>query len=137
MELQFTPIPLQFGCHSICKASRLRHKVGLPDILDASRHSKRVIYQGQNLTSPDQAFGENDAMSGAREASLKLGSGHSNTSSGYSKRLQANSIWHDYGHLLVKEISKPLIDNLKLLSDSPHQELMSVADAPTIGLYQQ
>lgn len=76
-------------------------------------------------------------MTGAQDSLPDLSSGHNDQSSGYNNRLQDNSTWHDYGRLLVKEISKPLIDNLKLLSDSLHQELMSVADAPTIGVYQQ
>lgn len=74
------------------------------------------LLPGQNLPISDQAVGESDVMSGAQEALLELCSGHSNASSGYSK---------------------PLIYNLKPLSDSLRQELMSVADASTAGLYQQ
>lgn len=83
-------------------------------ILVSSGHGKGTVYHlpGQNLPTPDQAFGY----------------GHNDQSSGRSDRLQSNSARHEDGHLLVKGLNKPLIDNIELLPDTLRQELMSVAE---------
>jgi len=99
-------------------------------ILESSGHGKGTVYHlpGHNLPTPDQAFGDSDFMSGAQDSPSDVSSGHSGLSSGHNERLQANSARHEDGHLLVKGLNKPLIDNLKLLPDNLRQELMSVAE---------
>ncbi|HEX5364789.1 MAG TPA: hypothetical protein VFW59_11015, partial [Gallionella sp.] len=99
-------------------------------VLESSGHGKGTVYHlpGQNLPTPDQAFGESDVISGAPGASSESSSGHNDMSSGHNERLQSNSSRHDDGHLLVKGLNKPLIDNLKLLPEALRQELMSVAE---------
>jgi len=99
-------------------------------ILESSGHGKGTVYHlpGQNLPTPDQAFGDNDFMSGAQDLKLDSSSGHNDPSPGYSDRLQSNSARHEDGHLLVKGLNKPLIDNIELLPDTLRQELMSVAE---------
>lgn len=99
-------------------------------ILESSGHGKGTVYHlpGHNLPTPDQAFGDSDFMSGAQGLPSDVSSGHNNMSSGHNEPLQANSARHEDGHLLVKGLNKPLIDNLKLLPDNLRQELMSVAE---------
>lgn len=119
MELQFTPIPLQFG------------------FCDSSSHSRRIDLPGLLLPTRDQTFGDNDAMSGAQGDSTVWDSGHNDMSSGYNERLQANLFRHGDEHLLAEVLNKSLKDNRKLLPASLRQALMSVARATTTGVYQQ
>lgn len=99
-------------------------------ILESSGHGRGTVYHlpGQNLPTPDQAFGEGDAMSGAQFAPSAPSSGHNAPSSGHNDRLQSNATRHEDGYLMVKGLNKPLIDNLKLLPEALRQELMSVAE---------
>lgn len=105
-------------------------RLGKMGILESSGHGKGTVYHlpGQNLPTPDQAFGESDVMSGAQDFSMGSSSGHNDTSSGHNDRLQSNSSRHEDGHLEVKGLNKPLIDNLNILPESLRQELMSVAE---------
>lgn len=82
-----------------------------------------------------EAFGDNDAMSGAQGDSTTLSFGHNDMSSGYNEWLQANLFRHGDGHLLAKVLNKSLKDNRKLLPDSLRQALMSVARATTASAY--
>jgi len=138
MELQFTPIPLQFISQYVAEIfTEHAHDLTLAfqrlvksDILESSGHGKGTVYHlpGQNLPTPDQAFGDGSVMSGAQDSSSDLSSGHNDLSSGHNDRLQSNSARHERGHLLVKGLNKPLIDNIELLPDTLRQELMSVAE---------
>ena len=74
-----------------------------------------------------EALPEIDVMSGAQDLPSEHSSGHNGTSSGHNDRLQSNTARHEDGHLAVKGLNKPLIDNLKMLPEALRQELMSVA----------
>ncbi|MDD4913202.1 MAG: putative DNA binding domain-containing protein [Sideroxydans sp.] len=100
------------------------------EILESSGHGKGTVYHlpGQNLPTPDQAFGDGSFMSGAQDSPSDLSSGHNDLSSGHNDCIQPKSARHEDGHLLVKGLNKPLIDNIALLPDTLRQELMSVAE---------
>jgi ATP-dependent DNA helicase RecG len=88
--------------HDLTLAFQHLMKEGL---LESHGHGRGTVYHlpGQSLPSADQAFPQSVVISQANNSA-------SDTSLGHNER-------HPMGWLTIKGLSKPLIDNLSLLSD--------------------
>ena len=76
---------------------------------------------GQSLPSADQAFSQSVVISIADK-------GTSDTSLGYNDDRLGHNERHPLGWLAIEGLSKPLIDNLNLVSDDIENTLMSQAE---------
>ena len=105
--------------HDLTLAFQRLMKAGL---LVSDGHGRGTVYHlpGQSLPSADQTFSESPVMSLATIGASDISWGHNGTSWVHNER-------HDLGWLMVKELAKPLIDNLNLLSENISSTLMGQA----------
>ena len=106
--------------HDLTLAFQHLMKEGL---LESHGRGRGTVYHlpGQSLPSADQAFSQSVVISIADK-------GTSDTSLGYNDDRLGHNERHPLGWLAIEGLSKPLIDNLNLVSDDIENTLMSQAE---------
>ncbi len=92
------------------------------ELLESNGRGRGTVYHlpGQKLPSVDQIFSESSVMTLAENGTRVISLGHNTESLGHSR-------YRESGCLIIKDLEKPLIDNLDKLSEEIADSLMTQA----------